>query len=112
MVIFTAATQEYADYCLNQLDPDRKLIQHRLYRQHATINNNVFIKDISKLGRDMSKVMILDNLAENFQVNPENGVFIVTWFSDPEDTILKELIPFLKNIVTNKTSDVRMELKK
>lgn len=60
----------------------------------------------------MDKIMILDNLAENFQVNPENGVFIVSWFSDPEDTILKELIPFLRNIVVNRKSDVRVELKK
>jgi len=41
----------------------------------------------------MSKMMIVDNLAENFQVNPENGIFIVSWFNDPEDTILLELIP-------------------
>lgn len=83
-----------------------------MYRQHATISNNVFVKDLKKIGRDMSKQMIVDNLAENFQVNPENGIFIVSWFNDPEDTILKELIPYLRSLVVNKVPDVRVELKK
>ncbi len=32
IVIFTAGMEEYADWVLNQLDEDRKLIEHRLYR--------------------------------------------------------------------------------
>ena len=34
LVIFTAATQDYADWVIDQIDPTR-LIRHRLYRQHA-----------------------------------------------------------------------------
>ena len=30
--VFTAGTQEYADACLDNLDPDRQIIKHRLYR--------------------------------------------------------------------------------
>ena len=32
IVIFTAGVQEYADWVVDQLDPDKKFIQHRLYR--------------------------------------------------------------------------------
>jgi CTD small phosphatase-like protein 2 len=32
IVVFTAASQDYADFILNVLDPDGALIQHRLYR--------------------------------------------------------------------------------
>ncbi len=32
VVIFTAASQDYADWILNVLDPDNKYISHRLYR--------------------------------------------------------------------------------
>jgi len=32
VVIFTAASKEYADTVLNALDPYNTLIQHRLYR--------------------------------------------------------------------------------
>jgi TFIIF-interacting CTD phosphatase-like protein len=70
IVIFTAGMQEYADWVLNQLDKDHKLIKHRLYRQH-TINTAkgtgpLIIKDLSKLGRPLERTIIVDNLAENF----------------------------------------------
>lgn len=35
IVIFTAASQDYADWILDVLDSSRELIQHRLYRQHT-----------------------------------------------------------------------------
>ena len=30
--VFTAGTQDYADACLDFLDPDRQIIKHRMYR--------------------------------------------------------------------------------
>lgn len=57
--------QDYADWVLDQLDPTGH-IKYRLYRHHATQTGAVFIKDLSKLGRDISRVIIVDNVAENF----------------------------------------------
>jgi CTD small phosphatase-like protein 2 len=39
---------------------------HRLYRQHTTPHEDFAIKDLYNLGRDLSKTIIIDNLAENF----------------------------------------------
>lgn len=98
VVIFTAAMQDYADWVLNGIDK-KKYISHRMYRQHASPNGPVFVKDLSKLGRDLSKVIIVDNVAENFQLQPDNGIFIKSWFDDTKDTALSELAPLLKEIV-------------
>ncbi len=65
IVIFTAATQDYADWVLDQLDQDH-VISNRLYRQHSQWNGQFYIKDLSSLGRDLSRVIIVDNVAENF----------------------------------------------
>lgn len=65
VVIFTAAMQDYADWVLDNIDP-RGYITYRLYRQHATRTGPVFVKDLAKLGRDLSKCLIVDNVAENF----------------------------------------------
>jgi CTD small phosphatase-like protein 2 len=65
VVIFTAAMQDYADWVLDALDADR-VISYRLYRQHTRRTNHVFIKDLSLLGRDLSKCVIVDNVAANF----------------------------------------------
>jgi CTD small phosphatase-like protein 2 len=56
----------------------------------------VFVKDLSRIGRDMSKTIIVDNVAENFQLQPDNGIFIKSWFDDMNDTALSELAPLLK----------------
>lgn len=36
LVIFTAGVQEYADWVIDQIDPEG-LIKHRLYREHTII---------------------------------------------------------------------------
>lgn len=88
-MIFTAGVQDYADWVLDSLDPNRKYIQHRLYRQH-TINRSkegpLIIKDLSKLGRSLQTTIIVDNLAENFLLQKDNGIFIRTWYEDMTDT--------------------------
>ena len=48
IVIFTAAVQEYADWILDQIDPNG-VISHRLYRQHTSYHLQTSIK-VSALG--------------------------------------------------------------
>lgn len=111
IVIFTAAMQDYADWVLNQIDKPKR-IKYRLYRQHATPHGPVFVKDLSRIGRDLSKTIIVDNVAENFQLQPDNGIFIKSWFDDKNDTALSELAPLLKQIVKKNVPDVRDALRK
>lgn len=101
---------EYADWVLDQLDVNSH-IKHRLFRQHSVQKSNYFLKDLSKLGRDLSKVIIVDNVAENFQLQPHNGIFIKSWFDDPKDTALQELLPILIQIAKKGVSDVRTALR-
>ena len=112
IIIFTAAVKDYADNLLNSLDKGRGMIHHRLYRQHTSVVNNVNVKDISKLGRDLSKVIIIDNISDNFQKQSENGIFITTWLGNEKDTELYDLIPILREIVVKKVKDVRKVLRK
>ena len=94
IVIFTAAQQDYADYILDRLDTT-KAISHRLYRRHTIENDGVYQKDLSKIGRDLSKTLIVDNSAENFQLQPDNGIYIKSWYDDPNDRALLQLAPLL-----------------
>lgn len=72
----------------------------------------VFVKDLSRIGRPLHKTIIVDNVAENFSLQPDNGIFIKSWFEDPSDTALHELAPLLKQIVEKKVKDVREALRK
>ena len=55
---------------------------------------------------------IVDNVAENFSKQPDNGIFIKTWHNDMEDTSLFDLIPLLKQLVEDNVEDVGKALKK
>lgn len=109
-MIFTAAQQEYADWILDRLDT-KKCISHRLYRQHTDLRKGTNIKDLSKIGRPLHRTIIVDNIAENFQMQTDNGIFIKSWYDDKNDTALIELFPLLKEIVVKSFPDVRKALK-
>ena len=112
IAIFTAAMQDYADGILDKLDPNKIYIKYRLYRQHTSISGISFVKDLTKLGRDLSKVIIIDNLPDNFKLQPHNGLAIKTWLDEMKDTQLNDIGQFLKNLTSKRPSDVRSVLQK
>ena len=105
VIVFTAALQDYADWVLDQLD-SKKNIQYRLYRQHASPCGTNYIKDLSRVGRPLNRVIIVDNLAENFQLQPENGIMIKSWTGEPQDSALAELAPILIGTVLPQLSPI------
>ena len=62
---------------------------------------------MSLLGRNLKRTIIIDNVWENFQLQPQNAIYIKTWQNDDKDTCLIDLIEILKNIVYLNVSDVK-----
>ena len=71
-----------------------------------------FVKDLSKLGRDLKRIIIIDNLVDNFKLQPNNGLGIKTWLEEMKDNQLGDLANLLKEIVEKKPNDVRTVIKK
>ena len=112
LIIFTSATSEYADPLLSAIEKNKKYFDYKLYRQHTIIYNNEIVKDISKIGRPLDKVIIVDNLVQNFRLQKENGIMIKAfWGEDNYDTALIELKDIL-NKIAHEFSDVRVGLQK
>ena len=63
-------------------------MSYRLYRQHTWNTGEVSVKDLELLGRDMSSILIIDNMPENFSKQPENGIVIKSWCGEPGDQAL------------------------
>jgi CTD small phosphatase-like protein 2 len=95
ITVFTASVKEYADWILDRLDTNGS-VTHRLYREHTTLLTNGYTKDLTELGRNLKKTLIVDNNPENFKFQPHNGVYIKSWFQDPSDRALKDLCPLLR----------------
>ena len=109
IVIFTASTQDYANIVIDGLDCSEN-ISYRLYRQHTNVINGYNIKDLSKLGRDISKMIIVDNIEENYNLQPDNGLNIIDFEGDENDNELNFLLEDLLEIVKEKNVDVRKKL--
>ena len=106
IVIFTAALKKYADLVINSIDPNR-VISYRLYRQHTISIGNSNVKDLSKLGRDLRHVIIVDNCLENFALQSRNGLKIIDFEGNEFDDELDYLKEDLIKLVKMKINDVR-----
>ena len=113
IIIFTIGIKEYVEPIINIIEKDKKYFDKILYREYLTLINDDFVKDLSKLGRDLSKVIIIDSLPQSFKLQKENAILIKTFDGENKnDCKLKELIPILKKVTSNHINDVRIELMK
>jgi Dullard-like phosphatase family protein len=110
IVIFTSAEEDYANLVLKELDK-RNIISHKLYRKHTNQSNGVFLKDLSKLGRDIKKICIIDNTKENYGLQPENGLHISSYLGDQCDNELLSLSDDLMKIANSDLDDIRPVVK-
>ena len=126
IISFTSATREYADVIINEIEKKRNFFDYKFYREHCVIYKDTFVKDISRIGRDIQKIIIVDNNENNFVLNKENGIKISSYYGDDEennnlrlssndkkksDNALLELKKILIKIYKDNYDDVREALK-
>ncbi|KAL4262573.1 Mitochondrial import inner membrane translocase subunit TIM50 [Pleurotus pulmonarius] len=104
VVVFTASLSKYADPVLDKLDM-HQVVAHRLFRESCFSHRGNYVKDLSQLGRPIADTIILDNSPASYIFHPKNAVPVSSWFNDPHDAELTDLIPFLADLTS--VPDVR-----
>ena len=104
LVIFTASLSKYAEPLMQHLDP-QKMCSYLLFREHCTFFNSAYVKDLTRLGRPMKDVIIVDNSPVAYLFQPENAIPAVNWYDDPTDTELNRIAALLERL--NQEDDVR-----
>lgn len=117
---------QYADPVSDLLDK-WGAFRCRLFRESCVFHRGNYVKDLSRLGRDLSKVIIVDNSPASYVFHPDNAVRlpsaltcktffifcslqllllvhlllqvpVASWFDDMSDTELLDLIPFFEKL--------------
>ena len=129
LIIFTAGLKEYAKIVLDLIEcrMGKKIFDYRLYREHTEPNDEgVYIKDLSKIGRNLQKMIIVDNTKDNYELQKENGIEIKSYYGFDtkkmdlmeddvildDDKCLVELERILIQIVEEKPKNLCLILKK
>lgn len=106
VVLFTASDKEYAEPILDHIDPERRLLPYRLFREDTVeYKGTKFVKDISLLGRDLKKTVLIDNSVMTMRASPDNCVLIDDFYGDKVDRQLEVMWGVLTEL--NDLPDVR-----
>jgi len=110
--IFTAAIKRYADNIVNKLDPNNIYINYRFYRDHCIYEGTKSVKKLVRIGRDIEKIVFVDNIKYNAKYNMENLYHVSSWKDDVYDEEILKLQNVLIDIILegNCNVDIREEI--
>ena len=112
LIVWTSATEAYANSLIDAIEYDKQYFDYILFREHAIIIGDEFVKDLNRVGRGLDRIIIVDDMPQNFRLQKQNGITIKPFYGDDyNDTALYDLLPILKHIAED-GNDVRIELAK
>ena len=98
VAVFTASTSVYADTVINYIDPEKKYIQHRFYREHCVKvpEGGVYVKDLRIFKNvPLSDILLVDNAVYSFGEQLDNGIPIKSFMEDTNDKEFLHLMRYL-----------------
>ena len=114
IISYTKLSKEYSDLIIRIIEKNRPLFDYNLYRDHCVLVGNRFIKDISRIGRDMTKIIMIDDVPENLENHIENGILILPFDGESgseDDRVLFELKKLLRLFYSAGFEDLRNAIK-
>jgi TFIIF-interacting CTD phosphatase-like protein len=112
LISFSCEPREVTDPILKEIESEKKYFDYNLNREHAFLYDNCLVKDISLVGRDISKIIVIDDDENSFKLNKGNGIKITPFNEESKnDNVLFELKKILILIYKKNYDDVRIGLK-
>jgi len=102
LVIFTAGIEPYASPIIDKIEVVSGVkFSRRLYRRDTTrCPWCATVKDLSVLGTDLARTVLLDDNPLSFSLNPANAVPVLPWTGGVEDGdyLLEQLLPVVRDL--------------
>jgi RNA polymerase II subunit A small phosphatase-like protein len=104
LIIFTASMEPYCKAVMDRIDV-HNTVSHCLHRTHCTFwQNEIYVKDLSRLGRPIENTILLDNNPDCYLFQPENAIPINSWYDDESDQDLEHVLGILDAIAKSQDS--------
>ncbi|KAJ9465071.1 hypothetical protein DIPPA_26067 [Diplonema papillatum] len=91
VVLWTASTPQTGQPVVQQIDPRGEFFHHVVYRHDGWFTEGTHTKDLKLLGRDMDKVIIVENTPNCCKLNPQNAILVEDFVGnlrEPDRTLL------------------------
>merc|ERR1712157_693009 len=75
--------------------------------ESTRFENYTYVKDLTMLGRDLGKCIIIDTEPGRYYKTPSNGICLQKWKGNSDDRTLFELIPFFETLASSGLHDLR-----
>ena len=112
IISFSCEPNEITESIIREIESQKIYFDYNLTREHSILYENTLVKDISLIGRDPSKIIIVDDDENCFQLNNENGIKISEFNGINDiDNSLFELKKILILIYRKNYDDVRVAIK-
>ena len=99
IIVFTAGQKKYAYSIIDKIDY-KNYISYILYKKHVIYEDGYPVKKLDLIGRDLNKVVYVDNLENNAKYNKKNFYMISSWYNNIYDNELDKLKEKMINIAT------------
>lgn len=109
VVLFTSASDLYARECVRALDPAGTVFSAVLTRDHCTFDDGLYLKDLSKLGRPLERVVCVDDHVGSCMLQPSNAVPVRPYLGEGDDRELAHVLALLQRL--RNVDDVRDSLR-
>ncbi len=111
LISFTYGNKKYSDNIINVIEEKEIYFEFNLYKENCTYLNEEYYKDFNKLGRDIKRTIIIEDIDNNFENQNDNTILIKSFVNNENDYILKNLCSILIEIAKDECDDIRKSLK-
>eukprot|EP00756_Hemistasia_phaeocysticola_P007680 Hpha_TRINITY_DN14362_c0_g1::TRINITY_DN14362_c0_g1_i1::g.86461::m.86461 len=100
-VVWTAGERDYAQQVLREIDRTSG-VRHCIYRHPKWFNGNPGqLKDLRLLGRDLSRVLVVENTPDCVRRQSENAVLVPDYYGATDDCTLPKLGELIRSLVSS-----------
>ena len=114
LILFTSSDIKSAKSLIDTIEYNKRYFSHKFFLPHNIIINNNLIKDLSRIGIELDKIVIVDNNPNNFFLQKENGIYMKSFWGE-ENEIDDMKLFYLEEIlikIAKEKGDIRKGIEK